>query len=210
LAANTYAPSGFHEVRLWTGSVPNFAVNGRQLAYNYGSNIAYGDPVFLATTGTLNLYVAAGTSIDGIAYGVDYFDPNNILSGMFHPAWLQPTLTSTTLVSVKVNTDPNMIFAAQANGTALTATAIGQNIDIKSGSSGTPVTTSGISQCGLDAANVHTTATLPFRIVGIFGVTPGFSPGLPCINSSYVGTNDNQWLAVTMNTSDFTTRTGQA
>jgi hypothetical protein len=210
LAANVYAPSGFHEVRLWTGSAPNFAVNGRQLPYNYGSNIAYGDPVYLTTSGVLALYVVAGTSIDGIAYGVDYFDPNNILSGGYHSAWLQPTLTSGTLVTVKTQTDPNMIFACQANGTALTATAIGQNIDIKTSSSGTPVTTSGISQCGLDAANVHTTATLPFRIVGIFGVTPGFSPGLPCINSSYVGTNDNQWLAVTMNTSDITTRTGQA
>ena len=208
MAANTYAPRGFQEIRLWTGSAPNFAINNRQLAWNYGSNIAWGDPVFLATSGTLNLYVVAGTTIDGIAYGANYFDPNNILSGEFHPAWLQPTLTSTTVVSMKVQTDPNMVFAAQANGTALTATSIGLNIDIKSGSSGTPVTTSGISQCGLDAANVHATATLPFRIVGIFGVTPGFSGN--AINSSYVGTNDNQWLAVTMNTSDITTRTGQA
>lgn len=211
LAANVLAPSGFHEVRLWTGSAPNYAVNGRQLPYNYGSNIAYGDPVYLTTSGVLALYVVAGTTIDGIAYGFEYFDPNNILSGGFHPAWLQPSgLATTALVVGKVQTDPNMIFACQASGTALTATSIGLNIDILTSTSGIPVTTSGISKCALDAANVHNTATLPFRIVGIFGVTPGFSPSLPCINPSYVGTYDNQWLAVTMNTSDITTRTGQA
>lgn len=210
MAANTFAPSGFHEVRLFTGSTPNYAVNKRQLPYNYGSNIAQNDPVYLTTSGTIALYAAGGTTIDGIAYGFDYFDPNNILSGGFHPAWLQPTLTSTNVVSASVQSDPNMIFACQASGTALTATSIGLNIDIKSGTSGTPVTTSGISQCALDAANVHNTATLPFRIVGIFGVTPGFSPGQSCISSSYVGTYDNQWLAVTMNTQDITTRTGQA
>ena len=209
MAANTYAPSGFHEMRLWTGSVPNYAINGRQVPYNYGSNIGWGDPVYLTTSGTIALYVVAGTTIDGIAYGIDYFDPNNILSGAFHPAWLQPSgLASTTVVTAKVQTDPSMVFMCQAHGTAITATSIGLNIDIFTGSSGTPVTGSGISQCALDAANIHATNTLPFRIVGIIGVTPGFT-GI-AINSAYVGTNDNQWLAVTMNTQDMSTRTGQA
>lgn len=210
MAANTLAPSGFHEVRLWTGSSPNYAINGRQLPYNYGSNIAYGDPVYLTSSGVLALYAVGGTTIDGICFGFEYFDPNNILSGAFHPAWLQPTLATTSLVVGKVQTDQNMILAAQARGTALTATSVGQNIDIYTGTSGQPVSGSGISQCALDAGNVHTTNTLPFRIVGIFGVTPGFSANAPCISPSYVGTNDNQWLAVTMNTQDMTTRTGQA
>lgn len=210
MAANTLAPSGFWDARLWTGSVPNYAINGRQLPYNYGSNIARGDPVYMTTSGVLALYTVGGTTIDGIAYGFTYFDPNNIMSGRFHPAWLQPTLTSTTIVTGEVQTDPNMVFMAQARGTALTATSIGLNIDIYTGTSGVPVTGSGQSTCALDAGNVHATATLPFRIVGIYGVTPGFSPGGPCISFNYNGTYDNQWLAVTMNTQDQTTRTGQA
>lgn len=208
MAANVLAPSGFQEARLWTGGSPNYAINGRSLAYNYGSNIARNDPVFLATSGTLNLYVVGGTTIDGIASGFSYFDPNNILSGAFHQAWLQPSLPSGTNVTCKVITDPNMVFLCQARGTALTATSIGLNIDIYTGTSGAPTTGSGISTCALDAGNVHNTATLPFRIVGIVGVTPGFD-GI-AINAAYVGTNDNQWLAVTMNTQDVTTRTGQA
>jgi hypothetical protein len=208
MAANTYAPSGFHEARLWTGSAPNYGINGRPLVWNYGSSIAYGDPVFLNTSGQIALYVAGGTTIDGIAYGFNYFDPNNILSGAFHPAWLQPTLTSSVTVVGKINTDPNMAFICQAKGTALTQSSVGLNIDIFTSSSGAPTTGSGVSTCALDASNVHATATLPFRIVGILGVTPGWET--PAINSSYIGTNDNQWLAVTMNTQDMTTRTGQA
>jgi hypothetical protein len=208
MANNTYAPSGFHEARLFTGSSPNYAVNARSVAWNYASSIALGDPVFLNTSGNAALYVVAGTTIDGIATGFNYFDPNNILSGAYHPAWFAPTLTSSVVVTCKVITDPNMVFLCQANGTALTATSIGLNIDIYTGSSGVPTTGSGISTCALDAGNVHATATLPFRIVGIVGVTPGWET--PAINSSYVGTNGNQWLAVTMNTQDMTTRTGQA
>ena len=210
MAANTLAPFGFREMRLWTGSAPNYAVNGRPLLYNYGSNIAYGDPVYLQSSGLLALYVVAGTTIDGIAYGVEFFDPNNILSGAFHPAWLQPSLASTAVPAVKVQTDPNMVFMAQARGTALTASAIGQNIDIYTGTSGTPISGSGQSQCALDAGNVHTTATLPFRIVGLLGITPGFGTQGFNVPNGYVPTNDNQFLAVTMNTQDMTTRTGQA
>jgi hypothetical protein len=209
LAANTLAPSGFHEVRLWNSSPSNYAWNERQLPYNYGSNIAFGDPVYMTTSGVLALYAVAGTTIDGIAYGFNYFDPNNILSGQFHPSWNQPTLASTAIVSGKVQTDPNMIFACQGRGTAITATSVGLNIDIYTGTSGAPVSGSGMSVCALDLGNVHNTNTLPFRIVGIYGLTPGFSVGT-FLNANYVPTNDNQWLAVTMNTQDMTTRTGQA
>lgn len=210
MAANVLAPFGFREMRLWTGSAPNYAINGRPIPYNYGSNIAWGDPVYLTTSGVLALYVVAGTTIDGIAYGLEFFDPNNILSGAYHPAWLQPSLPSTAVPIVKTQTDPNMVFVAQARGTALTETAIGQNIDIYTGTSGAPTTGSGISTCALDAGNVHTTNTLPFRIVGILGITPGFNTQGYNVPAGYVPTNDNQFLAVTMNTQDMTTRTGQS
>ena len=210
MAANTLAPSGFHEVRLWGASPPNFAWNTRAIPYNYGSNIAYGDPVYLTSSGTAALYVKSGTTIDGICYGVEYFDPNNPLSGGFHASWNQPSLTSSATVAIKVQTDPTMIFAVQGRGTAVTASVIGQNADIYSGTSGQPVSGSGISACALDPSTASTTATLPFRIWGIFGLTPGFGASQPFINANYVATNDNQWFAVSMNTQDLTTRTGQA
>ena len=210
MAANVLAPFGFREMRLWTGSVPNYAVNSRPLLYNYGSNIATGDPVYMQTSGLLALFVKGGTTIDGIANEFEYFDPNNILSGGFHPAWNQPSLASTATPFVKVQADPNMIFMAQGRGTALTASAVGLNVDIYSGTSGLPVAGSGQSVCALDPSTALNTATLPFRIVGIIGLTPGFgSQGLN-VPAGYVPTNDNQLFAVTMNTQDMTTRTGQS
>lgn len=210
MAANTLAPSGFHPVFPYGASPANFATMQRQLSYNYASSIAFGDPVKMDTNGMINVVANGGTTIDGIALGVEYFDPNNILSGRFHPAWLIPSLASNVAVSVKVMMDPRMVLYCQARGTAATATAIGKNVDIYTGTSASPTTGSGLSVCALDIANAATTSTLPFRIVGIVGLTPGFSASAPCINSSYVATNDNQWLAVVMNTQDLTTRSGQA
>ena len=206
----TYAPFGFREARLWTGSVPNYAINARNLAYNYGFQIAFGDPVYLNTSGNIVLYANGGTTIDGIANGFEYFDPNNILSGAYHPAWVAPTLALGTLVTGKVITDPNMVFFVQGYGPAQTESVVGKNVDIYAGSSGTPVSGSGLSQCAIDVNTINTTNTLPFRIVGILGITPGFlGQGLTTVQQ-YAPTTANQIFAVTMNTQDMTTRTGQA
>jgi hypothetical protein len=209
VAANTLSPFGFREMRLWTGSVPNYAINARTLAYNYGTQIAAGDPVYLNSSGDIVLFVKGGTTIDGIAYGFDYFDPNNILSGAFHPAWTAPTLPSGTVVSGKIQTDPNMVFLAQGRGTAITQASVGLNFDIYSGTSGSPTTGSGQSVCAIDLSTGAATATLPFRLVGILGITPGFSTQGLNVPAGYVATNDNQFVAVTMNTQDMTTRSGQ-
>ena len=211
-AVTTYAPFGFRAARLWNASVPNYAINGRALAYNYASQIAMGDPVSLpsATPGLLALMLVNGTTIDGIANGFDYFDPNNIMSGAFHAAWNAPVLPAGTSVTGKIITDPNMVFIAQASGAALTQAAVGLNINIMAGSSGNPVPGSGMSRCGLDASTVLATNSLPFRIVGILGITPGWgSQGLATVQG-YDPLTANQLLAVTMNTQDMTTRTGQA
>jgi hypothetical protein len=212
VAVNVLAPFGFRPARLFNASVPNYAITPRSLAYNYASQIAQFDPVYLYTTGNIQLYAAGGTTIDGIAIGFDWFDPNNILSGSFHNAWTAPTLASTVTPSAKVITDPNMVFIAQVhgNGTPLTESSVGLNIDIYSGSSGTPTSGSGLSVCALDGGNIHTTNTLPFRIVGILGITPGWGTVGLNVANGYVPTNDNQYVAVTMNTQDMTTRTGQA
>ncbi len=205
MAANTLAPSGFHDIRLWNASPPNYAYSYGDVVYNYGYDIAYGDPVKQTTDGLITLFSKGDTTIHGIAYGFDYFDPNNILSGQFHPAWLQPSLATTAKVRVKMVIDPNMIFIAQMRGTAFTQTDVGLNVDIYSGTSGVPVSGSGLSTCALDATTAGT-ATLPFRIVGIVGLTAGFE-GI-AINRDYVPTYDNQWVAVKLNASDMTNTTG--
>jgi hypothetical protein len=187
-------------------------INARNLAYNYGSSIALFDPVFLNTSGNTALYVTGGSTIDGIANGFEYFDPNNILSGAYHAAWTAPTLASTTTVTAKVITDPNMVFFVQGGGsaTAQTQTVIGQNVDLLSGTSGSPTSGSGLSVAAIDVTTIANTNTLPFRIVGILGLTAGFSSyGISSVNG-YSGTAGYQIFAVTLNTQDMTTRTGHA
>lgn len=206
MAANVAAPSGFATLRRYDGASPNYGSREEVIAYNYTTRINYGDPVFRHTDGTIRLYAAAGTTVHGIFRGCRYLDPGT-LKTEYYPAWRGPTLPSTTVVFAMVDQDPFMTYMAQVAGTALTQSAIGQNMDITAATSGTSTSLAGMSTCSLSGTAANT-ATLPFRIVGIIGLTGG--QVTPAINAAYVGTNDNQWLEVMMNTPDSSTRTGQA
>lgn len=205
---NVYAPSGFLSGRPYEGRQPNFAMRPNVILYNYATKIAQNDPVFLATDGTIRLYAAAGTTFHGIFRGCRYFDPPQGKT-MFYNQWTAPTyLASTTYVEALVDIDPWSTLICQAQGGPLGQANIGQNVDIVGGTSGQP-TGAGISTCALNAAAPANTATLPFRIVGIVG-WPNVFTGMPAMNPAYDPTQSNQFLEVLPNTSDITTRTGQA
>jgi hypothetical protein len=206
MAANAAAPSGFQTLRRYDGAAPNYGAREEVIAYNYGTRINYGDPVFRFTDGTIRLYAAAGTTIHGIFRGCRYLDPGT-LKTEFYPAWRTPTLPSTTTVFAVVEQDPFMTFMCQAIGTALTQSALGQNMDITAASSGTSTSLAGLSTCSLSGTAANTN-TLPFRLLSIIGLTGGLAT--PAVNAAYNPLNDNQWLEVMMNTPDYSTRTGQA
>lgn len=211
MAANAIAPSGFQTLRRYDGAAPNYGMREEVIAYNYASRINYGDPVFRATDGTIRLYVAGGTTVHGIFRGCRYLDPGT-LKTEFYPAWRTPTLPSTTTVFALLDSDPFMTFMCQNIGTAVSQTLIGSNCDVSSTAGYTPGTTTslpGYSTCALAATtSAVNTATLPFRIEGIIGLSGGLVT--PAVNAAYTPLNDNQWLEVRLNTTDFTTRTGQA
>lgn len=207
MAANPLVPFGFRVAAQFNASPPNFALNNRQIAYNNTNQIAYGDPVKMLNTGYIDLMANGGTTIHGILAAVDFADSTAQYNFRFQNYWNAPSnLASTTVVTAKVYNDPNTIFLAQAQGAAATISAIGLNVDIKTGTSGTP-TTAGISQCALDIANAAVTSTFPFRIVGILGIGGSFSGSIAPI-PNYVATNDNQFIFVKMNTSDLTQTSG--
>lgn len=199
--ANILAPGGFSNSRLLKGSAPNYATRDAYIAYNYGTKIAYGDPVYLTTSGTIALYAKGGTTIHGVFRGCNYLDPASKRLQWYN-SWMAPGgLASTTQVEAKVDLDPDMVFICQVSGGPVTQANVGQNIDILSGSSGQP-TYAGMSVCALDATTIADTATLPFRIVGLVQ-EPGFVVG-------YNPNAANNLIQVVMNTSDITTRTGQS
>jgi hypothetical protein len=206
MAANAAAPSGFQTLRRYDGAVPNYGSREETIAYNYGTRINYGDPVYKTTSGTIALYANGGTTIHGIFRGCRYLDPNT-LKTEWYPAWRTPTLPSTTTVFAQVDADPNLTFMAQMIGSALTTSSIGLNMDITAGTSGSTTLLSGYSVCSL-SGTAASTNTLPFRIIGIIGNLGGLLT--PAINAAYNGSYDNQWLEVVMNTNDMTTRTGQS
>lgn len=196
--ANTFAPNGFQVSRLYNSSVPNYAMSEARIAYNYSSSIAFGDPVALLNTGLIALYAFGGTTIHGIFAGCEYLDYSTG-EYLFRQSWpAVSNLPSTYVVKARVIVDPMVVFRVQGYGTAATQTAIGNNIDIKTGTSGVP-NAAGISTCSVDLSTINTTNTLPFRIVGI---PAGFW------GRSYDPTADNNWLEVRMNTSDALAATG--
>jgi hypothetical protein len=211
MAANVAAPMGFITCRRYDGASPNYAMQEGFIAYNYGSRINYGDPVYRYTDGNYRLYAAAGTTVHGIFRGCRYLDPGTGRTTFFN-SWTAPTLASTTVVYALVDADPYMTYMCQAIGSAIDITSIGKNIDITTSTSGTSTNPAGMSTCSLATSGLNTTATLPFRVQGIVGLYGTLANGvaLPAIIPGYIATNDNQWLEVTLNTSDFTTRTGQA
>ena len=209
MAANALVPFGFRIANQYGSSSPNFQLNERQIAYNNSNKIAFGDPVYGLNTGSIDLMAVGGTSIQGILTNVNYANSTSIGGVTFSNYWSAPSgLASSTIVTAKIYNDPTTVFMAQARGTALTVSCVGQNIDIYSGTSGAP-NAAGISVCALDAGNVHTTNTLPFRIVGIVGLAPGgggVTGAGPIPN--YNPLNDNQFLYVKFNTSELLSTTG--
>lgn len=211
MAANTIAPSGFQPCRRFDGTNATYVLREEIIAYNYGTRINFGDAVYRDSTGTIKLYANGGTTVHGIFRGCRYVDPNTNKTE-FYPAWKTPTLSSSTVVTALVLVDPMMTFQIQYIGSALTQAAIGSNVDLSSTvgyTGGTTTSLFGISTAGL-GGSVANTNTLPFRIVGIVGFNGGGGLITPSINASYSALNDNQWLEVTMNTFDMSTRTGQA
>lgn len=201
MAANTLAPNGFLVTSPYGMSVPNYAIQVGRIAYNYASQIGFGDPVKLLTDGTVNLFANGDTTIHGIFAGCQYVDPSTG-TYQFRPSWPAVSgLASTAIVTAKMIVDPRAVFRVQVSGTALTQAAVGANIDIVdsgTGVSGSP-NAAGISTCALKSSTLNTTNTLPFRVVGIVSdvLFRGYDP-----------TGTNNFALVTMNTSDINNTTG--
>lgn len=198
--ANTLAPNGFTDARFYAGGAPNYQMREARIAYNNTNKIALNDPVKLLSTGYIDLMAVGGSTIHGIFRGCEYYDPVS-QRYLWMPYWPAPSgLPSTAIVKAKVVVDPMATFIAQINGGPAVQAAIGQNIDITTATSGAP-NAAGISVCSLDYTTLATTATLPFRIVGIMPTGMG-------VGSTYDSTAANNWVEVRPNTSDAASSTG--
>lgn len=159
--ANTNAPNGFQVFRRFDGGSPTEGYETRKILSTYSTAIGFGDPVVSVGTGYINRAAAGTTQIAGIFFGCKYLN-----SSVGRVVWANnwPGTTQGSDAQAYIVTDPQMLFVAQSNNTAITFADIGANINF---AIGTPDSVTGISTSSLDQSTIATTDTLPFRIVGL-------------------------------------------
>ena len=168
-------PYGLVPVKLVSG-VPFVGVTRHyKIASGYNTSIFAGDAVKLVTGGTVerDTFDAAMTPI-GVFMGCSYTDAT--LGKVFRQYFPAGTVASDIEAYVVDATDVLFKVAVVSSGTTigdLAQTDIGANV---AGVDNTGDSTSGNSRCAISDTSA-TTATLPFRIVGLVEETKNTSGG---------------------------------
>jgi hypothetical protein len=189
--ANTLAPFGFRQTGSTGGSSPTFGLITRQIAYNNATKIFQNDPVKNLDTGYVAQWTAATavSQLAGIFNGCSYL---SVSQGklVYMPYWPGSDVASGSVVTAYLqpcNLSVPSTFLVQVSGASPVAFAdIGQNIDV---ALGTGSTLTGFSGATADFSTLGTTATLPFRVMGLYdGVGNGSD-----------ATSVNNWIMVAAN-----------
>ena len=159
--ANTNAPFGFSQYR-GTGSAPTYEQVPMLIASTNATPIFFGDavvPVTGSATGYIKQATASTVALAGIFIGCKYLS-----IAMKRTVWSNywPGSDASGDVEAYVINDPNMQFLVQAGGTAVTASLIGQSIQLNVGTGSTAT-----GRSGMYVESPATTATLPFRVVSV-------------------------------------------
>ena len=169
--ANTFAPFGFSQYS-GNGSAPTYEQNVGFCAYNTAA-MYYGDPVFQNSDGSIYPTTPGTGILAGVFVGCKYLSVSQKRT-VWSNFWGAADVASTNTVEVYVVNDPNARFLAQVGGsssTVLAATDVGANVQF---AYGTPNTMSGVSGAYIDiTVTPTTTATLPFKVVGLVTSPPG-------------------------------------
>ena len=169
--ANTFAPFGFSQ-HSGTGSSPTYEQVVGFCAYNTAA-MYFGDPVFQNANGTVFPNTPGAGILAGIFVGCKYLSVSQKRT-VWSNFWGAADVAAANTVEVYIVNDPNAKFLAQVGGsssTGLATTDIGANVQF---AYGTPNTMSGISGAYIDiTVTPTTTATLPFKVVGLDVNPPG-------------------------------------
>ena len=169
--ANTFAPFGFSQYS-GAGSAPTYEQNVGFCAYNTAA-MYFGDPVFQNSNGSIYPTTPGTGILAGVFVGCKYLSVSQKRT-VWSNFWGAADVASTNTVEVYVVNDPNARFVAQVGGsssTGLATTDIGANVQF---AYGTPNTMSGVSGAYIDiTVTPTTTATLPFKVVGLVTSPPG-------------------------------------
>lgn len=162
------APYGFKAINRVDGMPYAGAIRQIPIASGYTTAIYNGDPVIIATGGTIERAAASGAVTSGSPVGVLVGCAYTNSSGQPVQAQYFPGSGVTNAVAYVVD-DPLAAFkvaVAYANATVTTVTqaAVGTNMSYNLG---TGVAASGDSGAFVTAASGANTATLPFRVIAV-------------------------------------------
>lgn len=166
--ANTNAPFGFRYVGSRGGGAPTFEIEHRKIASGNTTAIYKGDPVVSLTTGYITRATAGTTQIAGIFIGCTYNSSSQAGKLIESPHW--PGSDALGDVDAKIIADPNATFVAQTSNGTIDLSGVNANINF---ALGTGNATTGLSGASADVGTIGTTATLPFRVVGLITEPPG-------------------------------------
>jgi hypothetical protein len=194
--ANTNAPFGFRQYK-GLGYAPTYEQVAVPIAYN-ASAIFFGDPVYPTAGGGVAVATPGAAALAGVFVGCKYLSVSQKRT-VWSNYWPGTDVAATQVVEGYIVNDPNARFVAQVGGSTTTgigADAVNANVQF---SYGTGNTASGISGAFIVFNSIDTTATLPFRVVGLVEDPPG-SPGTE--SGAY------NWLVVAFNNINTRTTTG--
>lgn len=208
--ANVNSPFGLLPQGLTgTGTAPNFEMANCNVAYNDTTKIFRGDLVKKLATG----YVAqwtAGTAVSqlaGVFWGCEYLSTaqGKVVYSQFWPGADVASTAQSSIIGYMVpcNLAVPMTFLIQSDATGVAFADIGANADV---SVGTGSTFNGKSGMILDVSTLAVTATLPLRIVKLYGGLPGAGGAMgiqPGDTGPYSGsaTGAYNWVLVQANVS---------
>lgn len=213
--ANVFAPYGFLPVTSATGAPSNYEMASGVIAYNDTTKIFRGDPVKLLSTGFISQWTA-GTAVSqlaGIFWGCTYLSSaqGKQVESQYWPgadvaSTNQGTINAWIIPCTGAAAPTFRVQAANSSTTDTTGIAfadIGQTIDVALGAGNT---FNGQSTAYIDLNTINTTATLPFRVVSLFGggLGQGGVGGIqPGTNGPYAGsaTGAFNWVIVRANVS---------
>jgi hypothetical protein len=208
--ANTNSPFGFRLHGLGGDAVdPTVGLKMVKIASTNTNQFGEGDPIKQLNTGYVDAFTngAGGNALVGIFHHCEYYS-TSAGRKVWKNYW--PGTDATGDVWCYVNPclgAPAPRFVVQSAGaTAVTLASVGTNTDILTGSATTGSVTGGFyrSACTIDlVTNFATTASLPFRIVGLWGSTDHSAPGIPGAAGADNSTIYN-WVLVEANNSGIT------
>lgn len=170
MTVNVNSAFGFSQ---WsgTGTTPSYELSQRLIANGNGHAIFRGDAVIPLSTGYIDYATnGAGVQLAGIFMGCEYLN-TSLNRVVWSNYW--PGSGATGDITAWIVDDPNSQWLVQTDsGGPFLLASVGETVDVSTGGVGSTIT--GLSQMVVTYASLSTSsATLPFRVVGLYQSPPG-------------------------------------